>query len=1174
MAVGQRLHLRLFLEGVEVPVVSADIQSTEGAAAMAAIQIPANDYAMDLKPRTLVHLFAYDFYHGAPEDRVTIRQQGLTIRESPGLSEGELSILQPDRFENTEEQTLVDIENEKYKLIFGGELVGISMQKTPISRAIVLQCADFSSYWDIAFQYMVSGFSLGRGGMKAAFSNANTQLFRDFFKGSADIITELLNTPPRSYPGLKGTLLGGLMHLIEAIGGTYFGDKAVVGANDFFSLAELRLHLTQMVGANPFPSQDEKKLLSARGFASLFRKNLSGLGKQVSIRQVLQALEKYIFHQIIPITSPRFIPAQIDPNAENFDLIPAKYDKASKPVMDFAKSLQAKAQDLIDRIGANSEGSDMSDDRGGLSLELSRAIKQAKNAENRARQIGKADNVGLEGGDFFGLPEASRAFAATANHLTQLLTAFKELGGLPRSGSAEAEAATKRLTEIRDELMPQVLQAQRRARLRRSFRQPNPPPRLLQQIYRPDVWMVAPPRCNVLFPELYTSFNYGRDFNSEVTRLMLRTHDAFFGSDILFDGFYFAPSRLLGSRTQRKHREKDPDVMAAPAHIVRDMMEHELYTGVIPAFERMSDLNLNVLRGGGSVEIDGMRVGYAQLAANHIFHQYRFRARQLSVEAKYNPFFVLGFPALVIDKYVYYDEEKSAGALNDRATEAILMASADGEGIGLEETTQAQREAAEARMADLQRALEAGREQAHYLGTPASISHSISADSGGRTSIQMAYARTTNEKTEYLGDNTVTARKARKVRTQKVRHRVGCLDVPQVGWVGPRGGEITSVRDITDEVRRIRYVGEDTESGRLQGSQLTALGIDERADDSRIGYRYERFGNATLTRNRSAVTGQRTLRSTELPLYIPNRQRAGRTRDRALRVPVAVEQPVAHYGPAVTALVGSAGEVQVTGEQANSLLLIRAYEITEEIGVYRREEFDLPPEEITFPPWYGEKYRTQQIGSLYGYFFGTGSIVDPLAAGKSSSGGSSRAVDTSSSITESDAALRPLEDVEAPSEGMTAAQVEEGEYLGPADVDFGEVKAGASIAEAVDSVVNIYSRVKSGKQDVNEFIRGYTWRPIATAVDILGTANLQINDDGDVVRGIEGFHSRAFGDYDDLRTLVSQDGMSGKRRVLGIPLEGNERQDGISARLDTRKEKRTMVLKYLHALLASRGILG
>jgi hypothetical protein len=100
-------------------------------------------------------------------------------------------------------------------------------------------------------------------------------------------------------------------------------------------------------------------------------------------------------------------------------------------------------------------------------------------------------------------------------------------------------------------------------------------------------------------------------------------------------------------------------------------------------------------------------------------------------------------------------------------------------------------------------------------------------------------------------------------------------------------------------------------------------------------------------------------------------------------------------------------------------------------------------------------------------------------------------------------------------------------------------------------------------------------------VDLFGTANLEINDQGEVVRGVEGFHSRAFGDFDDLRQLVGPADGARPRTILGISTENTDETSGaagtpqeISARLDTRKEKRLAVLKYLYRQLNSNGLRG
>jgi DnaJ-class molecular chaperone len=85
-------------------------------------------------------------------------------------------------------------------------------------------------------------------------------------------------------------------------------------------------------------------------------------------------------------------------------------------------------------------------------------------------------------------------------------------------------------------------------------------------------------------------------------------------------------------------------------------------------------------------------------------------------------------------------------------------------------------------------------------------------------------------------------------------------------------------------------------------------------------------------------------------------------------------------------------------------------------------------------------------------------------------------------------------------------------------------------------------------------------------VDMFGTSDLQLTTDGrDVVRGIEGFHSRAFGDFEDLFGLVTPDIES----IVGI-----KKGSTVSQRGDTRKRKQAAILEYVAAIRFSRAILG
>jgi len=1181
MTIAQKLHLRLFLEGIEVPVISAVVQSQPSTAAACTIQIPANDYALLLKPRTLVHLFFYDFYNGVPAaDRAWVAGDSIAVENrdrDPDLE----GIIPPEQLsssrESSEAQTATDLENQNYRLLFGGELVGINMDKTPMSRGITLQCLDWSLYWDYAFQYQVSGFSLGGGGIQAAFTGASTTLFNSFLEGNADIITGLMMTPPRNYPRLQGTLLGAIVHIIEAIGGVNFGTRSIRGVNDFFSIAELRLKLTQMVGANPFEQDNERRLMSANGFGSLFRRSLSGLGKQVSIRAVLNALQKYIFHEVVPVTSPRFVPALVDPNRPQFETSPIGGNAAYEPILRVATQMKQRALSMKERQEASTDpdtASELSRRNGGLETELTRLATLSSRTSGVARRLALREDS-----RFVGSMEIHTIFAVVTTKWQRIKQQTRRAQRDVRTNTFfppttnEGQQVITLCQQIADS-MTEVLEAQVRRRVISGNRQPDPPARLLQQLYRPDVWMVAPPRCNVLFPELYSAFSYGRSFMDEITRLMLRTHSAFFGSDILFDGFYMAPSRLMGARsntriTRGRAGVEPPDLADAPAWFIRDLMDHELYTGIIPKFERMSDLNLHALR-GGSIELNpgdggpGVRVGYAQLATNHLFFRYRYASRQLTMNGKFNPFFALGFPALIIDKYKARPANSADAEIEREIAERLANRAQEGEGVAINpnltaEERERQRDMETDRIDTLVAELTAEVPNTHYLGTPATLSHSVSAETGGSTSVQMQYARTTDERTEFLGDDQVAPARYRRVRNIEVRTTVAMLREPSVGSRGPRGGKVTEVEDVTSEFERDHPV------------------------------------RAVRGRRSTSATGQQRYTSdARLPLFVPE-GRSGRRYGTRVLIGTAVP---ASSVPEVAALVGSVGDTlsgSVTstgtgnaGDRARlteSSVTFHAYRIKEQLGAYRRATVDLAAEDLTFPPWYGEHYRSQNIGALYSYFFGTGSIVDPTTI-LDPRGNSTRA--------------RPENEDDAPTkmtlpESPESPEVTGGqnEITGPAGTPeevanpnaLSEVTPRGTLEEAVSALVDAYSLVRQNKFDVNDFLKSYTWRPIASMVDMFGTANLEIDDDGEVVRGTEGFHSRAFGDFDDLRQLTRTVDGDRVATILGMTTVDADEADGAgadraqrdtarAARMDTRKEKRLHVFKYLQAVLATRGILG
>ena len=85
-------------------------------------------------------------------------------------------------------------------------------------------------------------------------------------------------------------------------------------------------------------------------------------------------------------------------------------------------------------------------------------------------------------------------------------------------------------------------------------------------------------------------------------------------------------------------------------------------------------------------------------------------------------------------------------------------------------------------------------------------------------------------------------------------------------------------------------------------------------------------------------------------------------------------------------------------------------------------------------------------------------------------------------------------------------------------------------------------------------------------IDMFGTSDLAYSTDGStVVSGIEGFHSRAFGPYNNLFGLTTPT----ISNVVGI-----QRGTPAAQRADTRARKQQAVQQYVSAIQSQRAILG
>lgn len=1012
--IARPILLRLFAEGIEIPCMSAQVTVQPNAPAQCVLQVPPSSLGIRLLPRTVIHLFFLDSLETAASV-LTYRGDARQAREQrPSLYE--VSKQRANEFLNGEELEREE-RNHRYKLLFGGEFVGFGTQQSATSRSLVLQCLDFTNYWDYAYQF--NNTDIFGPGIKAVLAGGATNAFTDFLSSPGEITAALLRLPSANYPALKG-VMGGMIRMIEAIGGCYQQGTRFEGQNTFFSVAELRLRISQMITAYP----DDKSVTRLLGGGSpdgIFGRSLGNLGEQVSIRTVFNAIARMLYLETASITSPLFVPGSHN-NVKGRN--PRKL--SSLPQYHYISVIAAQGGPFCDEMVAAVEGTPAWDTPQKTYQEKNLLLRRLRTMQT---SIGKVR----------GQAALDRTLSSTQNRRARvLLTSIAQKLSLvtarvqgrwspgTKKGPITAPI-TKELGAIKD-LFRQLYDLEIDA----SDAKTRTPQRLNAAIVRPNVWFSAPPRCNVLFPHHLLARSYQRNLLREPTRLLLKTHDEFFGEDELFDKYIFAPR----SRTTKGKRHKG----TLQELFNRDIMVHELYTGILPIFTKMGEFNILAVRGPEEWKKkprDRPKISLAQRTANYLYYEQVFASRSMHVDAVFNPWIAPGFPGLIFDRQVsvedvkaYQKKLKAGGAATE---ERYLMGT-------------------------------------HYLGNFSQVTHQAS-PMQAQTSIEVQYPREYAETTEFLGgavsDDQVVIK---RFGTDAVRnHTVAALEKPRVGGIGLFYGVIEEVVEVSDGVEGMVF-----------------------------------------------------------PVYTGPRRIGDTSEDGQ-----AVVGKLVRLSEASPTLARKIGDKEVT---------FRAFRIKEAIPRYRRDKVDLPAEEAIRPGWYDDVWHPSKIGLAYQHFFQTGSITD--ATQVADADGAKGPVDV-----DKDARDRLAEDASGRKVG------DQTEGLTPALLSLDQ---DASIEQAVDYLLAVFAYISENNLNLQKFMDAYTWRPIASIPDLFGTSDLELDDRGiEVVKGIEGIHSRAFGPYTDLFGLVTPE----VETVLGASKTSQARR-----LTDVRGPRHAAVLAYREAV--------
>lgn len=1084
MPVGKPLHLRLFLEGEEVPVIAAQVSIGLNAPAAASIQIVPLDEAMDLKPRTMVHLFFLDSFD-------------VQVKPSNAQTRNEEDRLNIPFLDN-------------YKLLFAGETVGFQFVQTPGSRAVVLQCLDHSVYWDsahaTAIEYGPNGNAFTHQGSLRA---SNTGLFDDIVNTTSDQLVRWITERPLT-EGLKNVsgLAGGVIRVLEMMGGVPRHHK---GVNDFFTIAELRCRVLAQIAAEENDTT-AAGLLKVSVFDEWIRNGLQNIGQQISFRDMLKLLFGYIHYEVVPNPA-------------------AKFDETVNP----GTTTNTVNQKLKDNPTAISAVKTISQVRSGLGQTSKRQEVFTGAASSYKATLGEVIS-GLKV-----LRDSKKGLSSDVGKTISFLEkAVRSLESIPNPiDGTFVDGIVKSLRDAEDTI------TQSKNVVSSSYKTTNgSTQRLRSQIIRPDCFFAPPPRCNVIFPEQYTQLSYDRSFLSEATRSLVLSYNTLVGKEALLADRILAPS--VGADTSLLAVKPGKEGYRA-------LMKHELHTGIIPRSEwlpNISSFSSKTSSSKGNVKDE--RLGWARKIALFHFFKYRFGPRQAGVGGRFNPYVVCGFPALVITRpFIVPGTSQAANASDASVVDMILSQSKTGDANKVAPS--------------------------QLIGMVVGVSHSID-QNGGSTSISMTHVRKhLGIDDEFLG----VFLKSKGSTTRRIQVRLSADEVAKSSrqslkelllkitpQTSPTAASSSTSKTTTSKSVQKKTAGYDASGNKVVSTTTTTYQVsaESQTASATTAPALTQFGTIDKISKKVLVPsppGKATVGSpgvfgkiigvevVDAGLTSLSTQVATGTSSTSQQAKNAAAQKKTKNKAAAT----------VSGQVFKDVILY------EEVSV--PTETSMPIEEIIRPRWFSQAYTNENIGKrIYQPFFGVPSIIDEAAF--DGLGATVSSLPPTNSV-EGDP-KDPDQDLDKLKSDLSAEE---------------NARARLSIERSVNFISYIYGLVKTRGLDVDDFIRQYANRPIATLPQILGDPDLDFSVDSQGKATVKtvtdadgktrtpriGFHSMAVHPtlVDNTAKLA---GLLEEPELHVQRINSTGKAEPIPPEYDVRKEKKDRVRRYIAALSLGPGYRG
>jgi hypothetical protein len=636
------IDLKLYLEGIEYPIIGLSVSSVINQDVQANITIPIPDFVTFL-PRTLGFVF-----FNSNENPIEEEKERLESLKKD-LEEAQKDLVTLNRYQKSYLDFLVKRFQElmKYKLLFLGQLISYSIERTVNGLQAVLVFAGLISYLDLVKKYYYAPLSFQYEKLKSAIFLDATPGAYDIVLGSGVALASLIRKEHKTFEGAEG-IHAGFLNVIEYLCG--FDETGFIGnsnpdniVSDYFVMANLRNKILNNIVITP-GDKSSSLLLSTKQFYDYIRA-LVDQYPGYSLRELFETLLSLIFYQLIPVPTPNII--------DLTKLGPKKIEKKIE-----IKEISEKDEELLNEIYSELERL-----IGSLSskiecFNISKRSTSSKNTKVK-KLVEKFNRIVECYHTFIYNQPVENNFPARINDANIINDAKKledEINELLKSPRKKIVTKT-----IYKELS--------KSKAVNSY--------LTSYTLLPNIFMSDVPLCNIITPDMIESFTFSDNMLAAPTRKMIITPKyiapGVSSSDMapVIGHFYtFSPrTTSIYGKSMQEHMAKNE----------RFLMNHELFTGPIPSIERFQDIrtydpllgisgksvgkaiqekvvesldkliNEEERKMSKKLKISLATVAYLTFYTNMKFIMENLIKFRITVRTVFNPYIIPGLPALIIE---------------------------------------------------------------------------------------------------------------------------------------------------------------------------------------------------------------------------------------------------------------------------------------------------------------------------------------------------------------------------------------------------------------------------------------------------------------------------------------------------------------------------------------------